>query len=61
MEKRKFTTEEKLKIIKEASEQGFKVTLEKYFVFPARLLCLEKENGNYGRRGFFSRNDPRTT
>jgi putative transposase len=30
MEKRKFTKEEKLKIIKEASEQGVKQTLEKY-------------------------------
>ena len=29
MEKRKFTKEEKLKIIKESSEQGVKQTLEK--------------------------------
>jgi putative transposase len=35
MENQKFTTEEKLKIIKEASQQGVKHTLEKYAVFSA--------------------------
>lgn len=30
MEKRKFTKEEKLAIIKEVSEHGLKATLEKY-------------------------------
>jgi putative transposase len=46
--KRKFTKEEKLKIIKEASEQGVKQTLEKYSVF-LRVIMLGKENGNNGR------------
>jgi putative transposase len=49
--KRKFTKEEKLKIIKEASE-GVKQTLEKYSVFPASYYAWKKENGNNGRRGF---------
>ncbi|WP_246050288.1 transposase [Neolewinella litorea] len=38
MSKRKFTTEDKLQIIKEASEKGVKVTLEKYDVYPATVL-----------------------
>jgi len=35
MNKRTFTQEEKLRIIKEASEQGVKVILEKYDLYPA--------------------------
>ena len=35
MKKRKFTKEDKLQIIKEASEQGVKVTLEKHGIYPA--------------------------
>jgi len=35
MEKRTFTKEEKLRIIKEASEQGVKPTLEKYGIYRA--------------------------
>lgn len=42
MEKRKFTKEEKLKIIKEASEQGVKQTLEKYSLFPASYYAWKK-------------------
>ena len=34
MEKRKFSKEEKLKILKEASEQGVKNTLDKYGLYP---------------------------
>jgi putative transposase len=33
--KRKFTKEEKLQIIKEASDHGVKATLEKYGIYPA--------------------------
>ena len=40
MEKRTFTKEEKLKIIKEASEQGVTPTLEKYNVFPASYYSI---------------------
>jgi putative transposase len=52
MEKRKFTTEEKLKIIKEASEQGVKVTLEKYFVFRASYYAWKKKMETMGEEGF---------
>ncbi|SHH22119.1 putative transposase [Flavobacterium micromati] len=52
MEKRKFTIEEKLKIIKEASEQGVKVTLEKYFVFPASYYAWKKKMETMGEEGF---------
>ena len=43
MEKRKFTAEEKLKILKEASEQGVTVTLEKYGVYPATYYSWKKQ------------------
>jgi len=52
MEKRKFTTEEKLKIIKEASEQGVKLTLEKYSVFPASYYAWKKKMDTMGEGGF---------
>jgi putative transposase len=52
MEKRKFTTEEKLKIIKEASEQGVKLTLEKYSVFPASYYAWKKKMETMGVEGF---------
>lgn len=52
MEKRTFTTEEKLKIIKEASEQGVKPTLEKYNVFPASYYSWKKKFETMGTEGF---------
>jgi putative transposase len=52
MEKRTFTTEEKLKIIKEASEQGVKPTLEKYNVFPASYYSWKKKFETMGADGF---------
>lgn len=52
MEKRKFTKEEKLKIIKEASEQGVKLTLEKYSVFPASYYAWKKKMETMGEDGF---------
>ncbi|CAM3767366.1 transposase [Flavobacterium branchiophilum] len=52
MEKRTFTTEEKLKIIKEASEQGVKPTLEKYSVFPASYYSWKKKFETMGTEGF---------
>ena len=35
MNKRTFSKEEKLLIVKEASEQGVKIVLEKYDIYPA--------------------------
>lgn len=52
MEKRKFTKEEKLKIIKEASEQGIKSTLEKYAIFPASYYSWKKKFETMGEEGF---------
>jgi putative transposase len=52
MEKRTFTTEEKLKIIKEASEQGVKPTLEKYNIFPASYYSWKKKFETMGAEGF---------
>lgn len=52
MEKRKFTTEEKLKIIREASEQGVKLTLEKYSLFPASFYAWKKKMETMGEEGF---------
>lgn len=52
MEKRKFTKAEKLKIIKEASEQGVKSTLAKYSVFPASYYSWKKKMETMGEEGF---------
>ena len=52
MEKRTFTKEEKLKIIKEASEQGVKATLEKYNIFPESYYSWKKKFQTMGEEGF---------
>jgi putative transposase len=52
MEKRTFTTEEKLKIIKEASEQGVKPILEQYNIFPASYYSWKKKLETMGTAGF---------
>lgn len=50
--KRKFTKEEKLQIIKEASEQGVKVTLEKYGIYPASYYSWKNKLEQMGEEGF---------
>jgi putative transposase len=52
MEKRTFTKEEKLAIIKEVSEQGLKVTLEKHKIFPASFYSWKKKFEEMGEDGF---------
>jgi putative transposase len=52
MEKRSFTKEEKLNIIKEASEHGVKETLEKYSLFPASYYSWKKKFESMGEEGF---------
>jgi putative transposase len=52
MEKRTFTKEEKLDIIKEVSEQGLKVTLEKHKIFPASYYSWKKKFEEMGEDGF---------
>ncbi|GBU07769.1 transposase [Bacteroidales bacterium] len=52
MEKRKFSKEEKLKIIKECSEHGVKAVLEKYSVYPASFYSWKKKFETMGEAGF---------
>lgn len=52
MEKRKFTKDEKLAIIKEVSEQGLKSTLEKYNLYPASYYSWKKKFDEMGEEGF---------
>jgi len=52
MEKRKFTTEEKLAILKEASENGVSVTLKKYGIFSASFYQWKKRFDTMGAEGF---------
>lgn len=39
-EKRTFKKEEKLAILKEASEQGVKITLEKHGIYPSCVVAV---------------------
>jgi len=57
--KRKFTKEEKLQIIKEASEQGVKVTLAKYGIYPASYYSWKKKFEQMGEEGFHHGMSPR--
>jgi len=43
MNKRTFTVEEKVRIIKEASEQGVKVILEKHGLYPATFYLWKNK------------------
>ena len=52
MEKRKFTKEDKLQIIKEASEQGVSLTMEKHGIYPATFYCWKKKFDTMGEEGF---------
>lgn len=52
MEKRKFTKEEKLQIIKEVSEHGLKATLEKHALYPASYYSWKKKLDTMGEEGF---------
>ena len=51
MKKRTFTTEEKLRIIKEASENGVGVTIEKYGLYPASYYSWKKKLDQMGEEG----------
>lgn len=43
MEKRKFSKENNLRVIKEASEQGVTVNLEKHGIYPATFYRWKKK------------------
>ena len=49
--KRTFTTEEKLRILKEASENGVKTTLEKHGIYPATFYSWRKKFNEMGEDG----------
>ena len=51
MNKRTFTKEEKLRIIQEASEQGLKVILEKYDLYPATYYSWKSKFEEMGEIG----------
>jgi len=52
MKKRTFTKEEKLRIIKEASENGVNETLEKYDVYRASYYSWKRKLEEMGEEGF---------
>jgi putative transposase len=51
MSKRTFTKEEKLSILKEASEQGVSKTLEKYGVYAASYYSWKEKLNTMGEEG----------
>src|SRR6056297_3630482 len=52
MEKRSFTKEEKLAILKEASANGVTATLEKHGIYPATFYSWRKKFDTMGEAGF---------
>lgn len=50
-QKRTFTKEEKLAILREASEQGVKPTLEKHSIYPATYYSWRKKFSEMGENG----------
>ena len=52
MKKRTFNKEEKLRIIKEASENGISQTLDKYGIYPASYYSWKKKLEEMGEEGF---------
>ena len=52
MEKRAFTKEAKLAILKEAGEQGVTCTLEKHGIYPATYYSWKKKFEDMGEAGF---------
>ena len=51
MSKRTFTKEEKMSILKEASEQGVNKILEKYGIYPATYYSWKKKLASMGQEG----------
>jgi putative transposase len=51
MKKRTFTTEEKIRIIKEASENGVTATCEKYGLYAASYYSWKKKLDQMGEEG----------
>ena len=55
MAKRKFTTEQKLAIIKEAASHGVTATLNKYDVYPATYYNWKRQLAEQGEEHFGKR------
>jgi putative transposase len=51
MNKRTFSKEEKLRIVKEAGEQGVKAVLEKYDIYPATYYSWKNKLEEMGEAG----------
>ena len=51
MNKRTFSAEEKLRIVKEASEQGVKAVLQKYDIYPATYYTWKNKLEEMGEAG----------
>jgi len=51
-EKRTFTKEQKLQILKEVSEKGITITLEKHGIYPASYYSWKKKYETMGEAGF---------
>lgn len=51
-EKRKFSKEEKLKILEESKLHGVKLTLEQYGVYPATFYSWRRKYEQMGEEGF---------
>jgi putative transposase len=52
MKKRTFTKEQKLAILKEASEQGVTLAIEKHGIYPATYYSWKKKFETMGEQGF---------
>lgn len=52
MEKRTFTKEKKLEILKEATAHGVTATLENYGIYPATYYSLRKKHNTMREAGF---------
>jgi putative transposase len=52
MKKRRFTKAEKLKVLREASLNGVKITLEKYGIYPATYYSWKKKLESEGEENF---------
>ncbi|MFA5619403.1 MAG: transposase [Weeksellaceae bacterium] len=52
MKRRKFTNEEKVKILEEASKNGVTTTLEHYGIYPATYYAWKKKYASMGEEGF---------
>ena len=51
-EGKRWSTEQKVKIVKEASTNGVRETLEKYGVYPATFYSWKKKFDQMGKEGF---------